>query len=194
MLHVFPALIFLLLRVRGRQAPPLEPAPDDADAAPADPLRLRLDGGSEVYVFGGATTPESHLALVSDAVLQLAKGVPSTCFCNLAEDNKPAADASWDPSAACTCRSRASGVELSKGLRPRPLKLDHYGLEEKPVPGGLPRFRHATSEGGPSLVVDGLVLSLDASDRHSRPDGNTCLLYTSPSPRDLSTSRMPSSA
>ena len=26
------------------------------------------------------------------------------------------------------------------------------------------------------------------------PDGATCLLYTSPSPRDLSTSRMPSSA
>ena len=26
------------------------------------------------------------------------------------------------------------------------------------------------------------------------PDFNTCLLYTSPSPRDLSTSRMPSSA
>ena len=26
------------------------------------------------------------------------------------------------------------------------------------------------------------------------PDGNGCLLYTSPSPRDLSTSRMPSSA
>ena len=27
-----------------------------------------------------------------------------------------------------------------------------------------------------------------------RTDGSTCLLYTSPSPRDLSTSRMPSSA
>ena len=26
------------------------------------------------------------------------------------------------------------------------------------------------------------------------PDDNACLLYTSPSPRDLSTSRMPSSA
>ena len=26
------------------------------------------------------------------------------------------------------------------------------------------------------------------------PSGNSCLLYTSPSPRDLSTSRMPSSA
>ena len=29
---------------------------------------------------------------------------------------------------------------------------------------------------------------------HIRSDVQTCLLYTSPSPRDLSTSRMPSSA
>ena len=29
---------------------------------------------------------------------------------------------------------------------------------------------------------------------HAMGDGNLCLLYTSPSPRDLSTSRMPSSA
>ena len=29
---------------------------------------------------------------------------------------------------------------------------------------------------------------------HSTVEGHTCLLYTSPSPRDLSTSRMPSSA
>ena len=33
----------------------------------------------------------------------------------------------------------------------------------------------------------GSVLSIDA-------DGNTCLLYTSPSPRDRTRSRMPSSA
>ena len=32
------------------------------------------------------------------------------------------------------------------------------------------------------------------SDSKSASEGNTCLLYTSPSPRDLSTSRMPSSA
>ena len=55
-------------------------------------------------------------------------------------------------------------------------------------------------------------LLLDGQNRHVRPDDiyeqlksgpaklsrgtvyNTCLLYTSPSPRDLSTSRMPSSA
>ena len=38
------------------------------------------------------------------------------------------------------------------------------------------------------LVVGGVNLI----KRHTKP--NPCLLYTSPSPRDLSTSRMPSSA
>ena len=38
--------------------------------------------------------------------------------------------------------------------------------------------------------------NFDLRDKRSRPGRNpkTCLLYTSPSPRDLSTSRMPSSA
>ena len=40
------------------------------------------------------------------------------------------------------------------------------------------------------------VCQSDASntDRNKNEESNTCLLYTSPSPRDLSTSRMPSSA
>ena len=39
------------------------------------------------------------------------------------------------------------------------------------------------------------TMSIDISfDVGTDPDMNTCLLYTSPSPRDLSTSRMPSSA
>ena len=37
-------------------------------------------------------------------------------------------------------------------------------------------------------------LSPAHADADANSDGNTCLLYTSPSPRDLSTSRMPSSA
>ena len=37
------------------------------------------------------------------------------------------------------------------------------------------------------------LIKEDGSIRHSLHFGN-CLLYTSPSPRDLSTSRMPSSA
>ena len=43
-------------------------------------------------------------------------------------------------------------------------------------------------------------LAIQENIRHSKnkfnyiPDPHTCLLYTSPSPRDLSTSRMPSSA
>jgi len=39
-----------------------------------------------------------------------------------------------------------------------------------------------------SLELIGISRPLNSDDR------NTCLLYTSPSPRDLSTSRMPSSA
>ena len=42
-----------------------------------------------------------------------------------------------------------------------------------------------------SLEEDRLTLSVNAPDSGSATD---CLLYTSPSPRDLSTSRMPSSA
>ena len=47
---------------------------------------------------------------------------------------------------------------------------------------------HAISE-QVELVVDGIT-----SVAGQTKDLNTCLLYTSPSPRDLSTSRMPSSA
>ena len=38
-----------------------------------------------------------------------------------------------------------------------------------------------------------LEINLDDDQLHDAVD-DTCLLYTSPSPRDLSTSRMPSSA
>ena len=50
-----------------------------------------------------------------------------------------------------------------------------------------------------SIASRGLTLSyqrqviIDALDMQL-PKGKICLLYTSPSPRDLSTSRMPSSA
>ena len=50
------------------------------------------------------------------------------------------------------------------------------------------------------LTVDGVTPSMaprladQAERREAAETPNTCLLYTSPSPRDLSTSRMPSSA
>ena len=49
----------------------------------------------------------------------------------------------------------------------------------------ITNFQH-TSADGDDLLVESLVLEPD--------DLTPCLLYTSPSPRDLSTSRMPSSA
>ena len=47
---------------------------------------------------------------------------------------------------------------------------------------------------GYCIDTDGKDFS-DSLQVHScKPNGDDCLLYTSPSPRDLSTSRMPSSA
>ena len=49
--------------------------------------------------------------------------------------------------------------------------------------------------GKTAAELEEIVRSLDWAALFSgRPDRRTCLLYTSPSPRDLSTSRMPSSA
>ena len=48
-----------------------------------------------------------------------------------------------------------------------------------------------------SSVMDWLVVASGTSSRHVKSLADNvmiCLLYTSPSPRDLSTSRMPSSA
>ena len=42
--------------------------------------------------------------------------------------------------------------------------------------------------------ADGITAHLREDRRHIRDEDMDCLLYTSPSPRDLSTSRMPSSA
>ena len=39
-----------------------------------------------------------------------------------------------------------------------------------------------------------LILELEEQYERAKTDDTFCLLYTSPSPRDLSTSRMPSSA
>ena len=58
--------------------------------------------------------------------------------------------------------------------------------------GGGPRVRPGTSKGD-SYCARSLGIKTRLSKKKQN-DPNTCLLYTSPSPRDLSTSRMPSSA
>ena len=47
---------------------------------------------------------------------------------------------------------------------------------------------------GKFAALGGVSLQVRANTVHSVIGPNGCLLYTSPSPRDLSTSRMPSSA
>ena len=58
--------------------------------------------------------------------------------------------------------------DLPRALRPKPTDLDVMGIEE----------------------LNEYIAELEAEIERVR----SCLLYTSPSPRDLSTSRMPSSA
>ena len=52
---------------------------------------------------------------------------------------------------------------------------------------------NATFDGATYSAFNGGSVLFD-SDKVTVADTTTCLLYTSPSPRDLSTSRMPSSA
>ena len=59
----------------------------------------------------------------------------------------------------------------------------------KGIDGGV-----TTKEGFPTSVTFGFLKSLLDNCKNISPEGVCCLLYTSPSPRDLSTSRMPSSA
>ena len=53
--------------------------------------------------------------------------------------------------------------------------------QSEQVPGMLDRYSNIVKQGGGQV-------------HRSEDWGRSCLLYTSPSPRDLSTSRMPSSA
>ena len=73
------------------------------------------------------------------------------------------------------------------GARGRGLELVH------PPPSPLPLPSAATASGGEGVSTSTSVHSTMAVHATTSPS-TFCLLYTSPSPRDLSTSRMPSSA
>ena len=65
--------------------------------------------------------------------------------------------------------------------------------------GYVPGFKRTDldcEDAGCSIDLDGFAAEEDGGDHVNTGDeqAEICLLYTSPSPRDLSTSRMPSSA
>ena len=79
-------------------------------------------------------------------------------------------------------------VEAKKMLRERKAFIEKKGkitLQTGYGPSGLPHIGTFGEVARTSMMVNAL---------NQLTDLPTCLLYTSPSPRDLSTSRMPSSA
>ena len=85
----------------------------------------------------------------------------------------------------------ASGAYLPPGLVERVTELSATSeIHQKRLAGSASVVVDMLVYGSPSDIVKHLGPAL------ARPDFNLgiCLLYTSPSPRDLSTSRMPSSA
>ena len=86
---------------------------------------------------------------------------------------------------------------VGKKLKETTEYIDNSADFAKPVLKRLRRLFHKASPkidevikwGVPHYEYNGLVGGMASFKKHA-----TCLLYTSPSPRDLSTSRMPSSA
>jgi len=76
----------------------------------------------------------------------------------------------------------------------KPLTLEEVELQrpfsERFLRPAIERLGSLMSRSTPQKARQNLMNRLDLAGR----PGNLCLLYTSPSPRDLSTSRMPSSA
>ena len=78
--------------------------------------------------------------------------------------------------------------------------IENYGIELKTVDKVAKNIKSLIKQNvelcvvvGGGNIFRGLVASAKGMDR-ANADYMGCLLYTSPSPRDLSTSRMPSSA
>ena len=63
-----------------------------------------------------------------------------------------------------------------------------------PIPGFLEALRECCTASGALLIIDEVMTGFRISQQGAIGYYNICLLYTSPSPRDRSLSRMPSSA
>ena len=91
------------------------------------------------------------------------------------------------------CGQWATPERIAQELKA--LKPDIVLLSEVPKPNRGKKVKDWSRRLADALGLDHVAVGTVSSANHKAPQwGDVCLLYTSPSPRDLSTSRMPSSA
>ena len=88
---------------------------------------------------------------------------------------------------------RSAGQAIAKMKVVEPKRIRPYRLAMHPS--DTRQFRRASFEEMREFTPEGLQAAIEAREAVTfHAQDMDCLLYTSPSPRDLSTSRMPSSA
>ena len=85
---------------------------------------------------------------------------------------------------------RVDPVKGNPGRRGGAGPSDHRALDFDGTTVMVPVYNDASAASPYKLASSGAVLAIEGSEQQCSP----CLLYTSPSPRDVSRSRMPSSA
>ena len=82
---------------------------------------------------------------------------------------------------------------MRQAMLDAPVGDDVFG-EDESIQALQQRCAELTGHEAALFCPSGTMTNQIAIQVHTRPGDEVCLLYTSPSPRDLSTSRMPSSA
>ena len=147
------------------------------------------DGGQNYFLNAGDNV--SVTATFREAVIVDNSSSNPTITLAVGSDNRTATYTSGDNSTALVFRYTIQSGDIdTNGISIRENALDNNSSTISDLAGNIATdFTHSAVDNNSSYKVFASTFTVDNFTM-----SDTCLLYTSPSPRDLSTSRMPSSA